>query len=83
MLFLPTVTLHLRNQYPSQDHSPRGQLRNGGFQTWHGHLAREKRAVSHEMPPAITGKMPVPRHFAIPSSPRQMAYSNLDIWGKL
>jgi hypothetical protein len=38
-----------------------GQLRNGGFQTWHGHLAREKRAFSHEMPQGITGKMPVPR----------------------
>jgi hypothetical protein len=42
-------------------------LRNGSFQTWHGHLAREKRAVFHEMPQEITGKMPVPRYFATPS----------------
>jgi hypothetical protein len=45
---------------------PMGDLRNGDFQTWHGHLAREKRALSHEMPRRITGKMPVPRHFASP-----------------
>jgi hypothetical protein len=42
-------------------------LRNGDFQTWHGHLAREKRAVFHEMPQEITGKMPVPRYCATPS----------------
>ena len=41
-------------------------LRNGGFQTWHGHLARGKRAISHETPQGITGKMPVPRYFASP-----------------
>jgi hypothetical protein len=34
------------------------QLQNGGFQTWHGHLAREKRAICHEMMQGITGKMP-------------------------
>jgi hypothetical protein len=34
------------------------QLKNGGFQTWHGHLAREKRAISGEISPKITGKMP-------------------------
>jgi hypothetical protein len=44
------------------------QLRNGGFQAWHGHLAREKRPFSHEMPQEITGKMPVPRYFATPAS---------------
>jgi hypothetical protein len=43
------------------------QLRNEDFQTWHGHLAREKRAFSHEMSQGITGKMPVPRYFATPS----------------
>jgi hypothetical protein len=37
-----------------------------GLSSAERHLAREKRAVSYEMPPAITGKMPVPRHFAIP-----------------
>jgi hypothetical protein len=45
----------------------RKDLRNGGFQTWHGHLARGKRAISHETPQGITGKMPVPRYFASPS----------------
>jgi hypothetical protein len=40
------------------------QLQNGGLQTWHGHLACEKRAISHEMQQGITGKMPVPRYFA-------------------
>jgi hypothetical protein len=39
-------------------------LRNGGFQTWHGHLAREKDAIPREMSQGITGKMPVPRYFA-------------------
>jgi hypothetical protein len=33
---------------------------------WHGHLAREKRAISQETPQGITGKMPVPRYFATP-----------------
>ena len=42
------------------------QLRNEGSQTWHGHLARENRAISQEMPQGITGKMPVPRYFATP-----------------
>jgi hypothetical protein len=42
-------------------------LQNGGFQTWHGHLAREERAFFHKMPQEITGKMPVPRSFASPS----------------
>jgi hypothetical protein len=36
---------------------------------WHGHLAREKRAILHEMPQEITGKMPVPRYFATPFGP--------------
>jgi hypothetical protein len=35
--------------------------------SWHGHLAREKRAISHELSQSITGKMPVPRYFATPS----------------
>jgi hypothetical protein len=34
------------------------ELRKGGLQTWHGHLAREKRAISDEMLREITGKMP-------------------------
>jgi hypothetical protein len=44
------------------------QLQNACFQPWHGHLAREIRAVFHEMPQGITGKMPVPRYFASPSN---------------
>jgi hypothetical protein len=42
-------------------------LRNGSFQAWHGHPAREKHAISREMPLGITGKMPVPRYFATPT----------------
>jgi hypothetical protein len=53
--------------FPTQVNSLKRQLRNGDFQTWHGHLAREKRAIFHEMPQEITGKMPVPRYFATPS----------------
>jgi len=43
-------------------------LRKEGVQTWHGHLAREKRTISREMPQGITGKMPVPRYFASASA---------------
>jgi hypothetical protein len=43
-------------------------LQKEGVQTWHGHLAREKRTISREMPQGITGKMPVPRYFASASS---------------
>jgi hypothetical protein len=44
------------------------EFRNAYFQSWHGHLAREKGAIPHEMSQGITGKMPVPRYFASPSS---------------
>jgi hypothetical protein len=50
------------------DASGAKQLRNGGLQTWHGHLARENGAISHQMTQGITGKMPVPRYFATPSA---------------
>jgi hypothetical protein len=43
-----------------------GRLLTQIHQTWHGHLAREKRAIFHEMPQGITGKMPVPHYFAAP-----------------
>jgi hypothetical protein len=35
-----------------------------GLSSAERHLARDKRSISHEMPPGITGKMPVPRCFA-------------------
>jgi hypothetical protein len=46
-----------------------------GLSSAERHLAREKRAISHEMSQRITGKMPVPRYFASRSS----SESNLNL----
>jgi hypothetical protein len=77
---IPQSAFHIPHSKTRIPHSAIRDLRNGGFQTWHGHLAREKGAIPHEMSQGITGKMPVPRYFASPPAIAQVVFSLASVW---